>query len=268
VSARYPYIFIFSGHSGKQHGYQDGWDNPNVFAYTGEGQTGDMSFTRGNLALREHLNTGKRVFLFEQLKQKGYVKFICEIEYFDADYFQTKDREGKLRTGIKFFFKRAEAVVPKLDLFAHSIASEPMLDINSTRPNVTERKGLVTSRVGQGMYRKRIIHRWEYQCAVTGFDKLDVLIASHILPWAEASDEQRLDVHNGLLLSPAYDALFDRHLISFENNGKIILSDKIQAEAFERIKVLGNEKIKNLSEENHFYLDMHREVLNSGIWKS
>ena len=47
-SAHYPWIFIFSGHSGTQHGYKDRWENKFVFSYTGEGQKGDMTFTRGN----------------------------------------------------------------------------------------------------------------------------------------------------------------------------------------------------------------------------
>jgi 5-methylcytosine-specific restriction enzyme A len=93
-SANNPYIFIFSGKSGHQHGYKDGWDNPNVFTYTGEGQTGDMKFTKGNLALRDHLQNGKRVFLFES-EGKGFVKFICEVECFDADYFE---KERSLRS--------------------------------------------------------------------------------------------------------------------------------------------------------------------------
>ena len=128
-------------------------------------------------------------------------------------------------------------------------------------PNETERKGLVTSRVGQGAYRKRIIHRWEYQCAVTGFNKLEVLIASHILPWSKATNEQRLDVDNGILLSPTYDALFDRHLISFDTKGKIILSNGIEKAAFEKIGVTGNECIKNLNDYNEFYLEKHRVSL-------
>jgi hypothetical protein len=104
-SANYPYIFIFSGKSGQQHGYKDGWDNPNVFTYTGEGQAGDMKFTKGNLALRDHLQNEKRVFLFES-ERKGFVKFIGEAEFFDADYFETHDTAGSTRLGIKFFFKR------------------------------------------------------------------------------------------------------------------------------------------------------------------
>lgn len=120
----------------------------------------------------------------------------------------------------------------------------------------------MTSRIGQGAYRKRIIHRWQYKCAVSEFDRLDVLIASHIVPWSKSTDDEKLDVHNGLLLSPSYDALFDKHLISFENNGKIILSENIEAKAFSKIGVNGKEKIKNLSEFNSTYLDRHRTLFN------
>jgi len=263
-SSTYPYIFIFSGKSGHQHGYKDGWDNPNVFSYTGEGQAGDMQFSRGNLALRDHIQNGKRVFLFE-FERKGFVKFVSEVEYHDVDYFETHDTAGSTRVGIKFFFKRIGAFVPmQPSLFkSESLAAEPIIEYGIKLPIETERKGLVTSRVGQGAYRKRIIHRWEYQCAVTGFNKLEVLVASHIFPWATASDEQRLDVHNGILLSPTYDALFDRHLITFENTGKIVLSDKINRNAFQQIGVSGEEKIQKLSNFNLEYLEMHRSKFDA-----
>jgi hypothetical protein len=261
-SSSFPYIFIFSGKSGHQHGYRDGWDNPNIFTYTGEGQAGDMEFTRGNLALKDHLLNGKRVFLFES-ESKGFVKFICEVEFFDVDYFETHDTAGKTRIGIKFFFKRMGAYVPVYPNLFESLplVAEMKEEYENKIPNETERSGLVTSRVGQGAYRKRIIHRWEYKCAVTSFDKLNILIASHILPWAESNDNQRLDVHNGILLSPTYDALFDRHLISFENNGKIILSDSIEEQAYQKIGVTHKDKILNLSEYNHDYLNEHRKKL-------
>ncbi len=262
-SANFPFIFIFSGKSGHQHGYKDGWDNPNVFSYTGEGQAGDMKFTKGNLALRDHLQKGKRVFLFES-ENKGFVKFICEVEFFDADYFETHDTAGITRLGIKFFFKRKGAYVPvQPALFdAPSLAADPLVEYEIKIPNETERRGLVTSRVGQGAYRKRIIHRWEYKCAVTGFDKLNVLIASHIVPWSDSNDNERLDVHNGILLSPTYDALFDKHLITFENTGKIILSPIIETQAFQKIGVTGREKIQSLSNFNFEYLDKHRIRFN------
>ena len=263
-SASFPFIFIFSGKSGHQHGYKDGWDNPNVFTYTGEGQAGDMKFTKGNLALRDHLQNGKRIFLFES-HSKGYVKFIGELEFFDVDFFETHDTSGNKRIGIKFFFMRKGAqIFVQPEMFDDiPLAAESESEYGIIYPNETEKKGLVTSRVGQGAYRKRIIHRWEYKCAVTGFDKLNILIASHILPWAEADDNQRLDVHNGILLSPTYDALFDRHLISFENNGKILLSDSIEFQAFQKIGVSGKEKINSLSNYNLEYLEKHRSKIYS-----
>ncbi|NVK53088.1 MAG: HNH endonuclease [Flavobacteriaceae bacterium] len=258
-SAQEPYIFIFSGSQGKQHGYKDQWVNDKIYSYTGEGQVGDMQFTKGNLALLNHRDQNKRVFLFEYV-QKGYVRFESELEFYDADYFETPDRNGDMRIGIKFFFNRVGAkplIRPEqLDLEFAADSLRDKYDI--ILPNETERKGLVTSRVGQGAYRKGIIHYWNYKCAVTQFNDPRILIASHIVPWKDASDKERLDVENGILLSPTYDALFDRHLISFENSGKIILSDQISWEDFKKIGVSGNEKIWQLSEGNKEYLDKHR----------
>lgn len=259
VSAKIPYIFIFSGKSGKQHGYKDNWDNPDVFSYTGEGQIGDMKFTNGNRALRDHVNTGKRVFLFESLG-KGLVQFIAELEVIDYGPVNTLDTKGIMREGIVFFFKRKGVYLPAQ---AQKLVSEPKwMDTiewqKADIPNETERKGLVISRVGQGVYRKKIIHRWEYQCAVTGFNNLDVLIASHILPWASSTNQERLDVNNGILLSPTYDALFDQHYISFENRGNIILSDAIEVAAFQKIGVKGSERISNFNSSNFPYLEQHR----------
>lgn len=222
-----------------------------------------MQFIRGNLALRDHRENGRRVFLFEA-DGRGQAKFIAEVELFEADYFETHDSSGRVRMGIKFFFKRKGAymaVAPE-QLQGLSGAAEAGISYGGYRlPTVTERQGLVTSRVGQGAYRKSILHRWEYKCAVTGFEKLDVLIASHIVPWAESNNDERLDVHNGILLSPAYDALFDKHLISFENTGKIILSEAIEPAAFQKIGVTGQEMIKQLTLDNHAYLDRHRQRL-------
>jgi 5-methylcytosine-specific restriction protein A len=261
-SAKVPYIFIFSGKSGAQYGYRDGWDNPNVYSYTGEGQEGDMRFIKGNLALKDHLNNGKRVFLFEN-EGNSYVKFISELEFYDADYFETPDKNGTNRIGIRFFLKRVGVFIPvkpeQLSIMPLNTDPHKILELNI--PNVTERTGLVTSRVGQGAYRKRIIHRWDYKCAVTDFNKLDVLIASHIVPWSKSNNDERLDVNNGILLSPTYDALFDKHLITFDTKGKIVLSDLIEFSAFQKLGVTGKEQIHGLSQYNLEYLKRHQELV-------
>ena len=269
-TANYPWIFIFSGAVGKQHGYKDQWENKNVFSYTGEGQVGDMQFTRGNLALRDHLDNGKRVFLFEYVRT-GFVRFISELSLIDVDYFETHDRNDNLRIGIKFFFKRSgvELGISKKELGnldshnssylqTESIVQEPARLYDYLKPSETERSGLVNSRVGQGAYRKSILHRWEYKCAVSNFSDIRILIASHIVPWKDATDEQRLDVGNGILLSPTYDALFDRHLITFTQSGKICLSDSIELNAFNKIGVSGSESLKIMSSGMINYLEKHQ----------
>jgi hypothetical protein len=263
-SAINPFIFIFSGKSGAQYGYRDGWDNKNIFSYTGEGQEGDMQFVKGNLALRQHKENGKRVFLFE-IEGNSFVKFVSEMEFYDADYFETPDRNGNNRVGIRFFLKRIGAFIPVYpnQFELGSNLKDPNVIYGSNPPNITERSGLVTSRVGQGAYRKRIIHRWEYKCAVTNFNKLDILIASHIVPWSQSNATERLDVHNGILLSPTYDALFDKHLITFDNKGKIILSNNIEHVAYQKIGVTGKEQIHDLSQYNLSYLERHNRIFSS-----
>jgi hypothetical protein len=71
--AKAPFIFLFTGNSGQQYGYQDGWGTDNVFLYTGEGRIGDMQFRAGNKAIRDHGRDGKDLLVFEALgKGDGY----------------------------------------------------------------------------------------------------------------------------------------------------------------------------------------------------
>lgn len=219
-----------------------------------------MNFVKGNLALLEHKKNNKSIFLFEYVA-KGFVQYKGELELIDYDFFMGPDREGKERNAIKFFFKKKGITLSYREDFQELIIEDPPAEYGTQIPNETERKGLVTSRIGQAAYRKSVLHRWKFACAVTGYTKHEILIASHIVPWRHANNNERLDVHNGILLSPTYDALFDQHLISFENNGKIILSDTLKASDYYRIGISGREMIKNLSLENHDYLNRHRSKL-------
>ena len=125
------------------------------------------------------------------------------------------------------------------------------------KPNKTERKGLVNSRVGQGYYRNLVIEKWEGRCALTGFDNTKLLIASHILPWSKSDDKQKLDPDNGILLSPNADALFDRHLITFNSeDGKLI--SNISDLELERLG-LSSEMSIIVTEGMKKYLEQHNE---------
>lgn len=127
-------------------------------------------------------------------------------------------------------------------------------------PSKTERQGLVTSRVGQGWYRERLIELWGGRCPITGTDKQEILIASHIVPWKDATDDERLDPHNGILLSPNVDALFDRHLISFGDDGQMLMSKDISQEDLQRLGINLSVRIP-VSSQMKKYLQKHRERL-------
>ena len=139
--------------------------------------------------------------------------------------------------------------------------SDEDIDSQYIDPTPTERKGLVNSRIGQGKYRRQVIKKWRGQCAVTGCNIQSLLIASHIIPWRDSTDKQRRDVDNGILLSPVYDALFDKYLISFNDNGKILLSPSFKREEQKKLNISGLEKIEGLNKKTLEYLKHHRERL-------
>jgi hypothetical protein len=128
---------------------------------------------------------------------------------------------------------------------------------NYKKPNITERKGLVTSRVGQGYYRQQIIEKWGGECPITGINVKSILISSHIVAWSESSDEERLDVENGILLSPLFDSLFDRHLISFLDTGQILFSEMLNENNIKRLG-LSSDIMIPVSKGMKKYLKIHR----------
>lgn len=101
----YKIILLFTGDSGHQYGYRDGWSEEHgVFLYTGEGQRGDMEFVRGNKAIRDHMADGRDLHLFSDLG-KGQVKYEGQMVYTGFKYRFTRDVDGKSRRAIVFELK-------------------------------------------------------------------------------------------------------------------------------------------------------------------
>ena len=124
----------------------------------------------------------------------------------------------------------------------------------------TEKKRLISARIGQGNYREELINLWK-KCAVSKCEMTDVLIASHIKPWRKSTNKERLDRYNGLLLLPNYDKLFDKGLISFEDNGKIIISPLIKEEEYKVLGISPNDELFKVYDENKPYLEEHRRIV-------
>jgi HNH endonuclease len=94
-------------------------------------------------------------------------------------------------------------------------------------PRTTEAERLIIQRIGQDIFRDALMDYWVGRCPVTGIMDPALLRASHIVSWSECSDDQRLDVHNGLLLSALWDAAFDTGLVSFADDGMPLASPQL-----------------------------------------
>jgi hypothetical protein len=90
-----------------------------------------------------------------------------------------------------------------------------------------EKESLVNARIGQGPFREQVLQLWGRRCALTRSATLAAIRASHIKPWCDSTDEERLDPYNGIPLIASLDALFDAGLISFQSTGKLIVSAKL-----------------------------------------
>jgi len=96
----------------------------------------------------------------------------------------------------------------------------------------TETERLVVQRIGQDLFRARLLDYWQGRCPLTGISDPELLRASHIIPWSQCeTDAERLDVHNGLLLSALWDAAFDRALVSFGDAGEPLFSPTLSEQA-------------------------------------
>ena len=93
----------------------------------------------------------------------------------------------------------------------------------------TEKEVITKQRVGQGLFKDLLINKYHGKCALCGIQTEQMLIGSHIKSWKDSSDAEKLDENNGLLLCAHHDALFDKHLISFKDNGDLIVSTTLNA---------------------------------------
>ncbi len=127
-------------------------------------------------------------------------------------------------------------------------------------PSSTEAERLVVQRVGQELFRRALLDYWRGRCCVTGLAVPSLLRASHIKPWAKCvSDDERLDVFNGLLLAPHVDALFDGGWISFTDLGRVLVSKELSSTARAQLGVSPEWSIQGLTPAHAVFLSHHRE---------
>jgi len=132
------------------------------------------------------------------------------------------------------------SVLPRVYQLAASLPDAPLREFQEKTKDLrrtTEAERLVVQRVGQDIFRDGLIDYWQGCCPLTGISDAALLRASHIIPWKDCtSDGERLDVHNGLLLSALWDAAFDRGLVTFGDDGLPVFSIALSTSAVEELR--------------------------------
>jgi HNH endonuclease len=140
----------------------------------------------------------------------------------------------------------------------NALADIKAAEIEFRKVDATTRDALVQARIGQGPFRQRLNRYWN-GCAVYGCSIRSALRASHIKPWRDSSNEERLNLYNGLLLLGTADLIFDAGLITFADSGKIIISGILSREEQQLLSLHQRLRLRQVDPRHHPYLKWHRE---------
>ena len=185
----------------------------------------------------------------EELEQWSWVKYQKGLN--PCRICKEKGLPVEQLTGIQNF-----QVTSALSLKSDIYKLEKRLASETNSNKRTEIETLIKARLGQGSFRKNVL-KLHPNCPLTGLDIQSLLIASHIKPWSKCNNEERLDPSNGLMLAPNIDALFDSGLITFDIDGTIKISPKINPENQKRLGISPDMKLK-IKPESEEYFEYHR----------
>lgn len=154
--------------------------------------------------------------------------------------------------------------IPVHDLSELSFSPEEQEIVAEKNLEETVKATLVMARRGQGLFRSRV-QAIESECRVTGVNAEKFLIASHIKPWKNSDNTERLDGNNGLFLSPHIDRLFDGGFISFTNKGEMLVSPQLDSNVLNQWSINPRRKYGTFNSEQSYFLDYHsKELFKAG----
>lgn len=181
------------------------------------------------------------------------VRTLLEIPFKDGEFGPVNERTlGQL-------LRRAAELAMALPNHAADQYRREITKIEAAPPQATEALRLTKQRIGQELYRQALLDYWG-GCAVTGIRQTELLRASHAKPWSECeSDEERLNVFNGFLLCAHLDALLDRGLLSFTDEGTGLISSQLEASTLELLHLDKELRLRWVAAEHHAFLQWHRQ---------
>ncbi len=172
-------------------------------------------------------------------------------------------RVGEITEDAHHFYARIEARIPIEEIIGGGSSERDLADdlvkiIRQSDTKPTTIKALVDARLGQGEFRSNVLRLWGECCAVCGSSTLPAIRASHIKPWRDSSNDERLNPSNGLPLVANLDALFDAGLITFEPSGRMLVSSKLKPAERSIFGLAGKSLRKKPTNETEKYLLHHR----------
>ena len=137
-----------------------------------------------------------------------------------------------------------------------------MEEIQSSDLPATEKEVLTRARVGQGLYRERLLEECPF-CPFTLVNDERLLVASHIKPWRRSNNTEKVDPKNGFALTPTFDALFDKGFITFNDDKTLVVSPWLSPMNQKRLGVYTGKVIDKLplDAQRMVYLDYHRKYV-------
>lgn len=176
-------------------------------------------------------------------------------QHTSGDTFQATDEASLGR-----LLRRAAELAMSLPNQAAEHYAAEIAKIDANPPSTTEALALVKQRRGQDLFRAALMDYWGGACAVTGIAIPELLRASHAKPWAKCdTDQERLNVFNGLLLCAHLDALFDQGLMTFDDQGTPIYSAKLDTETRSKLSLGPDLKLRWITAQHTPFLSWHRQ---------
>ncbi len=170
-------------------------------------------------------------------------------------YYPTDDRD-------RIFVERVLEYIDKHERYLRFVSQkseEELNNLDENRLTGEDVEHLGKYRRNQEAFRRQLIRKYDGKCCICpcGINMTEVLMASHIKPWADSDCNEKLSSCNGLLLCPNHDKLFDKFLISFDDDGKILISEKLKKNSPHLFNISKNTRIE-VDESMKPFLAFHR----------
>lgn len=166
------------------------------------------------------MKIGNLASLDPELKKQG-IGGLPNISKLDKEVWDEFSRDWN-----RLAFESEEALAKLSDSRVEDVIENLTLDDDTPLPRGLDKQSVVKARVNQAFFRSAVMSAYDKKCCITGISVPELLVASHIIPWAKR-DDTRTDPRNGLLLNSIHDKAFDAGLITISQDYTIRVSDYI-----------------------------------------